>query len=152
MTFDPQVVFLMLVITAAAFLGGVGLTFRILRKRIRSDERERMRVDEYFFSNLKVEREFREEATGHMFNRKKWSVIRERLVYKQSPLSGWLESKHQIDGRGPDIKISVGPFSLLISEGKTPFSIKIINHQLPEPGESAVLSMPVQGRSVPESI
>jgi hypothetical protein len=151
MSVDPQIVFLMLVIAASAFLGGVGLTFRILRKRIRSDERERMRVDEHFFSNLKVERELCEESSGHMFNRKKWQVIRERLVYKQFPLSGWMQSKHQIDGTGPDITISVGPLSLLISEAKTPFSIKSIIRQLPEPRDSAALSIPAQGRGRPKS-
>jgi|GEM_PF-5892345 len=150
MSFDPWIMFQVVVVAVVAFFGGVGLTFWILRERIHADERERMRVDEHFFSNLKVVREDWEEFSGHMFGKKQWHVIREQLWYKQFPLSGWTESRHQVDVTGPNIKISVGPLSLLISQAKNAFSKKGVVRQLPEPRESAALSVPAPDGSGPK--
>src|ERR1700676_800546 len=148
MSFNPLVMFQVVAIVVIAFLGGVGLTFWILRKRIHADERERMQVDEHFFSNLKVEREFWKESRGIVF-KEEWLVIRERLVYKQFPLSGWMPSERQVDGTidTANIEKLIISVSQLISEATTPFSFKSVLRQLPGHLESAALSGPAQGRN-----
>src|SRR5580658_8778751 len=93
----PETALQIVGVGTVAFLCGAGLTLWILRERVRTDERERMRVDEHFFSNLKVEREIWKESRGIVF-KEKWLVIRERLMYKRFPLSGWMQSERQIDG------------------------------------------------------
>jgi hypothetical protein len=127
--------------TIVAFLCGAGLAVWVLKKRIRADERERMRADEYFFSNLWSEREVWQESRRRIF-KEKWLVIRERLMYKQYPLIGWMQSERKIDETLDTavIKDLAGSLSQLISEAQSPFSIKTTVHSLPQREEGAASS------------
>src|SRR6267378_5597101 len=110
-----------------AFVAGGSITYWILAY-------VRREPDEYFFGNLTTEREYWMELRGYFF-REKWVVVKERLLYKQFPLTGWTQSERRIEQTPPDIgeiERLVSSMTNLICEAKTPFSPRTVVRKLPQ--------------------
>ena len=108
------------------FVAGGSITYGILAY-------VRREPDEYFFGNLTTEREYWMELRGYFF-REKWVVVKERLLYKQFPLTGWTQSERRMEQTTDmdAIERLVSSMTNLICEAKTPFSLRTVVRKLPQ--------------------
>lgn len=111
-----------------SFATGCTITFLVLAILRRAP-------DEYFFKNLRIEREFWVESRGFIL-KEQCVVIKERLLYKQFPLTGWAQTERcteqALDTKA--IESLVHSATNLIASAQTPFPLKTMLRQLPNGG------------------